>query len=359
MSGQHWSEAESSELTIQAEGGYPAQEVADHLSKLFGRPFTVNAVRFKAKALGYSLPLVTPSDRSVEPLSGMSEVSPTPFKPAVSKLKNFVNHEADLEEMFRVADLNSTGVYRLVVQSDTHVPFHDPLALTAFKKFCDWYKPHGLINIGDFWEAEAVSHWPAKGYGPRRVVEEAKPCRTELDEIDAAVGSQCKWKRFFIGNHEDWLDQYMIARAPELMGGLEEFDMEITVKKLLGLKERGYRMVPINEILQVGHAHFIHGYFTNQHHAKKHLDVFGCNIYYGHTHDVQSTTNVTVDGLLQASSLGCLRDLGAEFLKGKPNKWVHSFGIFEFQRNGTYTFTSPIMIDRRFSYAGILFDGNI
>lgn len=288
-----------------------------------------------------------------------SKVASRPaFKFRKSTLENFVRHDADIKSMFRRANLSSSGIFKLVVQSDTHVPYHDRAALNAFNKFLDWYKPHGLINIGDFWEAESVSHWPAQSSTPRRLVPEIKACREELDKTEAAAGPQCKFKRFFIGNHEDWVDQYLIAKIPEAIDGLEDLGLDLSVKKLLSLKDRGYRMIPANECLRVGEAHFIHGMYTNKYHAQKHLDVWRCNIYYGHTHDVQSASNVSIYGLHHAQSLGCLRDLNARFLRGRPNNWVTAFGVFEFRHDGTYTMTVPVMIAGIFSYAGVLFDGN-
>lgn len=281
------------------------------------------------------------------------------FKPRQSQLENFVRHDADIKAMFRRADLKDGQIFRLVVQSDTHVPYHDRPALTAFNKFLDWYKPHGLINIGDFWEGESVSRWPAKTATSRRAPPELLACRKELDETESTAGKQCRFKRFFIGNHEAWLDQYLVAKIPEVLDGLEELGLDLSVKKLLQLKERGYRTIPENECLRIGEAHFIHGMYTNKYHAQKHLDVWRCNIYYGHTHDVQSASNVSIYGLHHAQSLGCLRDLNARFMKGKPNNWLHAFGVFEFRHDGLYTMTVPMMIKGVFSHAGVLFDGNV
>ena len=93
------------------------------------------------------------------------------------------------------------------------------------------------------------------------------------------------------------------------------------------------------------------------HHAKKHLDVFGVNLAYGHLHDVQSFTGVSVKGVHEAFCLECLRSLNASFLKGKPNNWSHAFGIVEYRIDGTYTRFVPILINGRFSFNGKIFDG--
>ena len=167
-----------------------------------------------------------------------------------------------------------------------------------------------------------------------------------------------KYKKFFIGNHEDWLQQYLNLRIPEVIDGLERLGQRLDIESLLGINNSGFDGVPLNAILNVGDAYFIHGYYTGKHHASKHLEVFGVNVYYGHLHDVQSHCAVSVKGLHEAASLGCLRSLDAPFLKGKPNNWSHAFGIFEFQYDGSYTRYMPIIVDGKFSFNGKLFNGN-
>ena len=354
--GRYWKKEEIDFILALNEKGVHHYDIAAEFSTKFGYTRSRDSIRNQLSRRGVEL-APFPKTPSASLISPHRANSGPVFKLTQSKLESFVRHDADIKQMFRRAGLKRGGIFKLVVQPDTHVPYHDRSALSAFNKFLDWYKPHGLINIGDFWEAESVSHWPARGPAPRRLAPEILSCRKELDETEAAAGKQCRFKRFFIGNHEAWLDQYLVAKIPEALDGLEELGVNLSVKKLLQLKERGYKTIPENEALRIGEAHFIHGYYTNKYHAQKHLDVWRCNIYYGHTHDVQSATNVSIYGLHQAQSLGCLRDLNARFLKGKPNNWAHAFGIFEFRYDGAYTVTVPIMIEGRFSYAGVLFDG--
>lgn len=280
-----------------------------------------------------------------------------PFKPVRQTLKNFTVHSANIDELFKKAKLKDDEVLRVVVQPDTHVPEHDVKALKAFNEFIKYYKPHGFINIGDFMEMNSVSHWPSNSPSPRRITPEIKEARLVLDEIDKNLGSTCVMKKFIMGNHEDWLNQYLTAKVPELFDGLEDIGVSLKIENFLQLKERGYDVIPINEILNMGEAHFIHGYYTGTNHAKKHLDVFGVNIYYGHLHDVQAYSGISVKGIHEAMSLGCLRTLDASFLKGRPNNWLHAFGVFEFRKDGSYTRYVPIIIDGEFSFNGKIFKG--
>lgn len=274
------------------------------------------------------------------------------------RLENFTVHDStNLRELFKAAKLKEDDIFRVLVQPDTHVPEHDEVAVNAFLNFAKHYRPHGYINLGDFMEMGSVSHWDPKDAKPRRFAPEAKAARGLLKKTDTALGPQCIYKRFLIGNHEDWLDQYLINKVPEFLDGLEELGVSLRVQDLLGLKDLGYRTIPLNEVLRLGDLHYIHGYYTNTHHAKKHLEVFGCNLMYGHLHDVQSHSGVSVKGVHEAISIGCLRLLNAPFMKGKPNNWSHCFGIVEYRIDGSYTRSFPIIVNGRFSYAGKLFDG--
>lgn len=280
------------------------------------------------------------------------------IKVVTPKLINFEVHEADVRELFKQAKLGKNDVFKIVVQPDTHCEEINIPAMNAVCKFLEYYKPHGLINLGDFLEWDAVSAWKNLSEKAKRLTPQILAGRELLDRLGKAAGPQCFFKRFCVGNHEFWLRQYLLDRIPEVIEGLETLGPDLSVEGLLKLKDFGYRTIPLNEILKVGHAHFIHGYYTGQNHAKKHLDVFGVNLYYGHLHDTQSYSGVSVNGVHEAASLGCLRSLNAPFLKGRPNNWVASISWFEFRYDGSYTRYTPSIIDGVFSLNGIVFNGN-
>jgi hypothetical protein len=298
-------------------------------------------------------PAPTTSQTTVLPRSiGAHSKSSGKLKLLTPKLDNFTVHETPMREIFKLAKLKDDEVLRIVVEPDTHTPDHDEDAIQSVCEFLHWYKPHGLINLGDFMEMEPVSPWPSVDGKPRVFVDDVKSAKKLLARIDKAAGPQCVYKRFIIGNHEDWLNQLLTAKVPEFMYKLEDIGCNLKIQDLLGLKDLGYRVIPLNEILRLGNAHFIHGYYTGTHHAKKHLDIFGVNIYYGHLHDIQGYSGVSVKGTHESMSLGCLRTLQAKFLKGKPNNWSHALGIFEFTIDGNYTRYVPIIIDGTFTFNG-------
>lgn len=239
----------------------------------------------------------------------------------------------------------------------THVPYQDEPALSSMLKFFEYYRPDAHMIMGDFCDMEGISHWPSSELKPRRLVPELLEAKALIKRIvDSTV--DCTTRIYLTGNHEDWLDQACTAQMPQLFDGLPQLGVELTLSKLLDLEGFEYQLYPLNHIVRIGKAGFTHGLYTGGSHAKKHLSVLKTNIYYGHLHDTQSHNETSIDGPMEAHSLGCLAKLDAKFLKGKPNNWVHSFGVFEFFPDGSYTFMCPKIINGKMSYNGIIFDGN-
>ena len=138
-----------------------------------------------------------------------------------------------------------------------------------------------------------------------------------MDWIDESLDKvDCKERHFIQGNHEVWLDNFVV-RYPYLTQYLTE--------KALRLKERGYKYHPYNrkKNLKIGKLNFTHGKYTTKYHAYKHLDYYGENIMYGHTHDLQRFTKTSNGGTISSWSLGCLKDIEADedWLGGRLTNW--------------------------------------
>jgi hypothetical protein len=269
------------------------------------------------------------------------------------QIQSFFRHVLNLDELFERA--GNPEVLKFSAMPDTHAKFRDEKAYRCYLKFLSYYKPHGHIILGDFADCEGLSHWEESSLEPRRIVPEMKLVREMLGEIVEAT-PVCSTRIFLKGNHEDWIDQ-ALTRMPELFDGLAELDIEISAKSLMALEKFGYQMFPLNELVQIGKAHFTHGWFTGSDHAKKHLKELACNLYYGHLHDMFESNDTNIHGPVEAASLGCLCRLDAKFLKGKKNNWVHGHGTFEFFRDGTYFFNKHRIFEGKMSYNGIVFEG--
>lgn len=236
-----------------------------------------------------------------------------------------------------------------IVLWDGHYPYHDKEAFNSICNFIKDQKPDIIGLGGDWLDLSIVSHWNTDKERERA----GRTLYKDYDGLNKDVITKLEklsnWsdKFYLTGNHEDFIEQY-IDKNPQLEG-LIEFD------ECLNLKKRGWKVVPLNDHYQIGKMSFIHGFYTNQYHAKKTIDTWGDDscIFYGHVHDIQSQTVVFrgAHGLPRmAQSCGCLCNKNPDYLKNKPNKWVHAFLFFTIRADGTFThFVIPI-INGHFSF---------
>ncbi len=274
------------------------------------------------------------------------------FKYKKSLLESFHVTEANLDEIFEQA--GNPDVLKIVAQPDTHVEYMDMYAVGVFLEFLKWYNPHGHIILGDFLDAEGISHWENQSLKPREFIPEVIEARELLAKIVANTPSTV-FRFYCKGNHEDWLNQAMASKLPALFNGLEQLGLMPDIEALLDLKKFGYDFLEVNHLLKLGKAYFTHGLYTGANHPKKHLNVIKHNIYYGHLHDVASHQEPSVTGMIEGASCGCLCRLDAKFLKGKPNNWVQGFRIFEFTRDGSFSTYQIRIFNGSFSFGGKVF----
>lgn len=259
-------------------------------------------------------------------------------------------------------------IKRVVLLPDIHYPHHNPEAFRAVLKFIKWFNPHEVNLLGDAMNMDTVNHWKRdKGNrmyfeGKRMNVEYQGFDRDILKPIEKAIPKSCK-KVYMGGNHEEWVND-AVAKFPQLEGMIEP---EIC----LHLKERNWLWIPYiihNEdgtwkrgTREYGKLIVFHGQYTNKYHSFKTASQFSKSVAYGHTHDIQVYTTTTQDDYQSyhtAQSIGCLANLSPQYLKGRANKWVNSFGVLYVRKGGYFNLYTPIIVKGKFVYAGKLFDGN-
>jgi predicted phosphodiesterase len=249
---------------------------------------------------------------------------------------------------------------RAIVIPDQHFPIHDENALKVVLKAIEFVKPDIFINLGDVGEWESVSAWaykrrkrPPIEYQLVEMKQEIKAVNKCLDRIDRVLDKiKCKSRFILAGNHDEWLDAW-VEENP--------FLDQYTFRNACKWDERGYDYRRYNEVLSIGKLNFIHGAYTTATHAKKHLDAYGANIVYGHTHDIQrySHTKLDDDGIA-AWSMGCLKDMSAEnntWLKGRLHNWNHAFGVITWFDDGLFQLETIEIVKGKCSVWGKIIKG--
>ena len=254
-------------------------------------------------------------------------------------------------------------VKKIILLSDFHHPYHNKEAVKAVFEFIKWFKPDEVNILGDALNMDFANHWKRKEQDNKYFKDVTVKGSYEdfdrdiLTPIERLIPKGCK-KVFMGGNHENWIN--IITRKDTTLEGSIEPEI------CLNLEKRGWEWIPyINEnnkvgIKQYGKLIVFHGIYTNKYHAEKTANTFSRSCLYGHTHDIQAYTKVTVDddrGFHTAQSIGCLCTLSPEFLRGRMNRWVNSFGILYVRDDGNYNTYVPVIINGKFTFAGKTFGG--
>lgn len=222
-------------------------------------------------------------------------------------------------------NLSSPKDQRVVVELfDMHVPFNIPLE-PVFKYLEDLKKEYWKLDLvlgGDQLDLAAISHWNKDN---RRVVEGMR-LQDDIDKMNAILDRLDKIclgdKYWFMGNHEDWMNQF-VDQYPALEGVLD-------LEKMLRLKERGYKIIPINKYVKIGKFYYIHGITTSAYHARATVQRVGRTVIYGHCHNVQSFTVCSpIDSrdIHRGISMPCLCTLQPLYGKNRQNNWSNGFGV--------------------------------
>ena len=256
---------------------------------------------------------------------------------------------------------NDKGVVRrAIVTPDKHFPLHDEPAISVLCQAIEMIKPDVYIDLGDIGEWNAFSAWkykrkqkpPLEFIVPEidKDVEDVNRCMDIIDEsLDKA---NCPERHFCEGNHDNWLNMFV-----EVHPYLPQY----TLKNAIKLRDRGYTYHPMGKRLKMGKLYFYHGnQFGGQYHAANHIRKLGCNVIYGHWHDLQQASATHVDGPKSAWSIGCLKDMSSEsnlWLQNRPVNWGHAFAVVDFYQEGLFTVHVVQIINGRTSLWGELIEG--
>ena len=239
-----------------------------------------------------------------------------------------------------------------IVISDTQCPFQDAKTLIAVEKYMATKKWDYLIYIGDFLDYFTISRFNEGKPGlveGRTILKELAEGKKVLERQIAIVRKKnphCKVV-YLEGNHEARAYDF-VARFPHLKGIIEpEIVLEFKKNDVDYIKSWS-----TDSVLTIGKAMFTHGRYTNQHHAKKMVEAYEDNVFYGHVHDCNSY-NKTARGTGKTKvgqSLGCLCKYpeDVDYTKGSPSNWQQAFGVFFFREDGSFNYYMPRVFNNHF-----------
>jgi len=209
---------------------------------------------------------------------------------------------------------------------DAHVPFHEIKPIEVALQWFRDEKVTGLLIPGDLQDCSAISYWPATG--KRDFPAEAEAVIDFLDMLQTNFPkAKIIWQR---GNHEDRLEQYYRAFAPQL-AGLPTSDMETVLclaKRHITLLARKQK-IRLHK-LSILHGHEMKGGFSPVSASRWALLKARSCVAVAHFHQTSQQPANTLDGTdLTAFSFGCLCDKQPDY-NPYGNSWNWGTAILDY-----------------------------
>jgi len=225
------------------------------------------------------------------------------------------------------------GAEKILVLSDIHVPFHDPVALNAALEHGDKVNPSVVLLNGDAVDFHSISRFLCNPE-ERDLAGEIKAIRELLAHLRARF--QKARIIYKLGNHEERWWAYLWGKAPELLGcSFATFD------SLVESEKHGIEVVQDGRIIMAGKLPILHGHewrggiSTPVNPARgAFLKAIAC-VMQGHLHRSSEHSETTLeDKLISTWSTGCLCDLKPAY--ARINRWNHGFALIDVDKSGAF-----------------------
>ena len=251
----------------------------------------------------------------------------------------------------------ASSPYRVIILPDMQIPYQDDRALALVERYMADNTWDEWLQMGDFMDFDCISRFNADAFRKvenMRLASDYEDANKILDRHQKIIRKNNPDAKFTLleGNHELRVEKFM-DKYQQLEGTLE-------VEKCLRLKERGIKWVRCyqkGDNHKIGNAYFTHGISTTSNHASAMVRKFGTNIYYGHTHDVQSFPLVQMgsEKTLEGMSLGCLCIYNMPYVQKNPTNWQQAFAVMYVFPDGYYN----LFVVKLFKHRFIAPDGKV
>jgi predicted phosphodiesterase len=217
-----------------------------------------------------------------------------------------------------------------LIFSDSHMPYHDKVAMDAMVDYTIKKRNIDFILINgdglDFYQLSKYQKDPSK--------------RSLNDEIWMWVGFLLFLQKIFpkvkiywkLGNHEERLEKYLRVKAPELLD-MEEFNLKniIQIRGVEGVTVIEKQIIYAGR-LPIVHSHEYQNKTTSQVNPARGLFLKSLSSVLGaHSHVTSSHSETDINGKLMSTfSIGCLCGLHPEY--ALLNRWNHGFASIDIDK---------------------------
>jgi predicted phosphodiesterase len=218
------------------------------------------------------------------------------------------------------ASTPDSGLYKIVIANDFHIPFHNPQAVDNWLEFCEDLQPEYIVINGDFLDCFSISSFP-KLPGKPLLQDELDMGIEILDELRGKCPDAEIW--YLQGNHEERL-----ARLVKDNDGLFRL-RAMQLENLLELDRNDIHYREYMNALEIGDLSVVHGNIARKHSAysaKGTVQDFGYNnVVVGHTHRMGWYMHDGANGRRRGLENGGLFSKEqADYMDG-PANWQNGF----------------------------------
>ena len=234
------------------------------------------------------------------------------------------------------------GTHKVLILSDAHIPYHNKKVLELAVNKGKEFEPDIIILNGDWIDHYSLSRW------------EKDPRLRNFSEERKIVLLSFEWLReifpksriiFKMGNHCERYENYMLLKAPELLG-IPNFDFE----NVFDLNNYGFELVKDMRPIKLNELFILHGHeyrFSISNPVNPARGLFlraKVNAICGHFHQASSHSENDIEDKITATwSTGHLGDAHPKYMP--LNKWNHGFAVVETSGNKNFQVHNYRIID--------------
>ena len=232
---------------------------------------------------------------------------------------------------------------RMLVISDIHIPYHNAPAL---KKALEYGKEKNIDSIlinGDFIDFAPLSYFTKDPYTKMNLSSDLDMTRKILQIIRNTFPNIPIYYKH--GNHEDWLEKYLMNKAPELLD-MNEFKLRTLLKfgELKISEISSYAMMKFGK-LNIIHGHELKSTLRSVNPARTLYLKTKKSTLVAHHHVTSEHTESDIDGQITTCwSIGCLSQLKPKYA-GLDSKYNLGFAYIQKTKDGNFAVSNKRIIN--------------
>ena len=234
------------------------------------------------------------------------------------------------------------SIERMLVISDIHIPYHDAPALKMALRYGLEKNVDAVLINGDYIDFAPISYFTKDPYTKMNLLSDLEISRNILEIIRNTFPDIPIYYK--LGNHEDWLEKYLMNKAPELLD-MDEFKL----KSLLRFGELKITEISSYAMMKFGKLNIIHGHelkstMRSVNPARTLYLKAKRSTLVAHHHVTSEHTESDIDGdVVTCWSMGCLSQLKPKYA-GLDSKYNLGFVYVTKNKDGNFTLSNKRII---------------